>query len=443
MQIAVILAGGKGTRLAERLNGLPKPLISVDGIPLLQRQIQSLKSYGFDHICVLVNHKAEYIVDFCKKHNNFDITLTIINDGEPRGTGGATLAALPQFPKGAEDILIIYGDTLFNIDFHRLLEFHKKHSGAGTIFLHPNDHPHDSDLIEIDTLQRVQKIHPYPHPQDIELSNLVNAACYVIRKQYLMRWRFLIEAKPPFILDFAKHLFPMMIEGGGTFYGYSSPEYIKDIGTPERLDRASTDIASGRFDAGTLQKKQRGVFLDRDGVINKEVGFLSRREQMELLPGVAKAIRQLNQSGILCVVVTNQPVIARGECTEEELGSIHARMDSLLGKEGAYIDRLYYCPHHPDKGFAGERPELKISCQCRKPNTGMLEQACKDLNIDRTQSWLVGDQTGDILAAQRMGIHSILVQTGKAGTDAKYSVSPDYQAKDLLDAVDIILHQHK
>ena len=164
---------------------------------------------------------------------------------------------------------------------------------------------------------------------------------------------------------------------------------------------------------------------------------------MELLPGVAKAIRQLNQSGVLCVVVTNQPVIARGECTEEELGSIHARMDSLLGKEGAYIDRLYYCPHHPDKGFTGERPELKISCQCRKPNTGMLEQACKDLNIDRTQSWLVGDQTGDILAAQRMGIHSILVQTGKAGTDAKYSVSPDYQAKDLLDAVDIILHQHK
>ena len=124
------------------------------------------------------------------------------------------------------------------------------------------------------------------------------------------------------------------------------------------------------------------MFLDRDGTINIEKGFLTDAEDFELIEGAAKAIRTINQSEYLAVVCTNQPVIARGECTFNKLREIHDKMETLLGQEGAYLDAIYYCPHHPDKGFEGERPEYKIDCDCRKPNDGLLRKAAADFNID-------------------------------------------------------------
>ena len=438
MRQAIILAGGKGTRLAERLHGLPKPLVQIARQPLLQRQLLLLKEQGITRVLLLVNHQAEAIAAFCRAHNNFDLDITLVDDGEPRGTAGATLAALSQLPEDADDLLILYGDTLFNIDLSRLFAFHDKHDGAATLFLHPNDHPQDSDLVELDAGGRIRAVHPYPHPEDTEFSNLVNAALYVVRRSALLPWAHLAQETPR-VIDFAKELFPRMVAAGLPLYGYSSPEYIKDVGTPSRLDRAEADIASGRYASGSLAIPKAAVFLDRDGVINYEVGFLNRREDFTLLPGAAKALRCLNQSGILSVVVTNQPVLARGECSEEQLAAIHARMDTLLGQEGAYVDRLYYCPHHPDKGYQGERPELKIECACRKPHIGMLERAKCDLHIDYARSWLVGDRTSDIQAAQNAGIRSVLVRTGAGGTDARYSAKPDFVADDLEMAVKLIL----
>jgi histidinol-phosphate phosphatase family protein len=428
----VILAGGKGTRLAERLHGLPKPLVDVAGVPLLERQILHAKGCGFDSVVLLVNHRAEIIEDFCRARADFGLNVCLIDDGEPKGTAGAVLAALPVLQ---DDFLVMYGDTLLNIDLGRFQAFHQaRPDAAACLLVHPNDHPQDSDLVEVDASGVITGIHPYPHPAGADLANLVNAALYWVRKDALLPW---VEAHTP--LDFAKDLFPLMIEAGQKLYGYATPEYIKDIGTPKRLDRAVADLASGRMSRSNLRSPQAAVFLDRDGVINKECGFLRSKEQFELLPGAAESIRRFNQAGLLVVVVTNQPVIARGECSEAELTDIHRRMETLLGAKGAYVDRIYFCPHHPDAGFAGERPELKGPCACRKPEIGMLLAGQKELNIDFAQSWMVGDRTGDILAAKRAGVRSILVETGAAGLDGKHEVSPDYRAKDIGQACEIIL----
>ena len=144
------------------------------------------------------------------------------------------------------------------------------------------------------------------------------------------------------------------------------------MGTPDRYYSVIEDIHSGKVAAKNLARKQKAIFLDRDGTINKYVGFLTNIDEFELLPGVIEAIKKINASGYLAIVVTNQPVIARGEVSYGELEEIHNKMETLLGQKGAYLDAIFYCPHHPHKGYEGERPEYKIECECRKPKPGML-----------------------------------------------------------------------
>jgi D-glycero-D-manno-heptose 1,7-bisphosphate phosphatase len=214
---------------------------------------------------------------------------------------------------------------------------------------------------------------------------------------------------------------------------YDSPEYVRDMGTPERYRQVEADFASGIIHAKNLSRRQRAVFLDRDGVINRSVGYLWSPDELELLPGACEAIRKINASGFLCIVVTNQPVIARGEVTVEELGEIHNKMETLLGMEGAYVDAIYYCPHHPDRGFAGEIPELKIECDCRKPRPGMLLAAARDFHIDLPNSWMVGDRDTDIGAGKNAGCRTVFVQSNGASAG---KATADRTVKSLLEFVD-------
>ena len=156
-----------------------------------------------------------------------------------------------------------------------------------------------------------------------------------------------------------------------------------------------------------MKNKQRAIFLDRDGTINKYVGFLRNINDFELLPGASDAIKMINSSGYLAIVITNQPVIARGEVTFEELDEIHNKMETLLGNDGAYLDAIYYCPHHPHRGYDGEIPELKIDCDCRKPKPGLLFKAAKDFNIDLSKSWMIGDDDTDVEAGFNAGCRAI------------------------------------
>ncbi len=158
---------------------------------------------------------------------------------------------------------------------------------------------------------------------------------------------------------------------------------------------------------------QPAIFLDRDGTLNYDYGWIATPDKMELLPGAGEAVLAINRAGYLAVLVTNQPVIARGECTADELNAIHAKLQALLAESGAHLDGIYYCPHHPDKGFAGERTELKIPCNCRKPGPGLLEEAARDLNIDVSRSWMIGDSERDLGAAAAFGIRAVLVASNQ------------------------------
>ena len=233
MKQAVILAGGKGTRLRERLNGKPKPLVDVGGRPLLDRQLKILARDGFLDVVILVNHAAEQINEFCAGRSRSQ-NIRIVNDGEPKGTAGAVLATLGMLESR---FLVVYGDTLFDIDLDRFWNAHLSKKSEATLFLHPNDHPHDSDLVDMDHGGVIRGFHPYPHDPDTYLPNLVNAALYVVEKSALLPW---VGLTPP--LDFAKTLFPLMLKAGSRLSGYHSFEYIKDVGTPKRLDKANLNI---------------------------------------------------------------------------------------------------------------------------------------------------------------------------------------------------------
>ena len=188
-----------------------------------------------------------------------------------------------------------------------------------------------------------------------------------------------------------------------------------------------------------LKNRQKCIFLDRDGTINRFVGFLRKPGEIELLPGVAEAIRRINESEYLAVCITNQPVVARGEVTFEELDTINNKMHTLLGNEGAYLDGLVFCPHHPDKGFDGEIKELKFDCDCRKPKTGLVKKAAERFNIDVSNSFVIGDTYADVLTGKNAGAKTVLLRSGAEDKFEKYKCDPDFTAEDLLEAINIIL----
>lgn len=180
--------------------------------------------------------------------------------------------------------------------------------------------------------------------------------------------------------------------------------------------------------------KKRAVFLDRDGVINEEVGHLHNVADLRILPGAAEAIKTLNEKGYSVIVVANQAAVAKGIATIEDVEAIHREMKVRLAKEGASLDGIYYCPHHPNGIIA----EYARACDCRKPEIGMVEKAMGDLQIEREGSFLVGDKTSDILAGARAGLKTILVKTGYAGRDGCHEATPDFVADDLLAATSYI-----
>ena len=293
----------------------------------------------------------------------------------------------------------------------RFADYHAKKGGLATIFTHPNNHPYDGCVIAADENNAVTRYFPKEEPRPQWYRNRVNAGLHILSPEVLD-----ITAHSSRKVDLDREILRPLC-GTGKMFCYDSPEYVHDMGTPERYREVCNDFISGKIQARSLRNKQKAVFLDRDGTINKYVGFLRDIDEFELLPGVAEAVRKINASGYLAIVATNQPVIARGEVTREELGEIHNKMETLLGKEGAYLDAIYYCPHHPDKGYDGEVPELKVECECRKPKPGMLINAAIDLNIDLSSSWVVGDGENDIEAGKSAGCRTALIGNGTYGQD--------------------------
>ena len=431
IDVAVIMAGGKGSRLLSITNDeIPKPMVPVDGKPLLEYQVEKLKSYGVKKIIMIVGHLGEKISGHFQDGKAFGVDIDYIFEKEPLGTAGAFYYLKDKID--AKDFLLIFGDVFFDLDFDRMEAFHFKNSALTTLLAHPNGHPYDSDLIQMDDTGRVIGFDSKHNVRDYWYDNMVNAGMYILNKDLLDL------VKEPVKIDFEKDILANQVKLGANIYAYHSPEYVKDVGTVDRINATVEELRSGLIAAKNLKNKQRAIFLDRDGTMNVSKGFISKAEDLELIPGTIEAVKAINKSGALAIVITNQPVIARGECSFEELHNIHNKLKTLLGEKGAFVDDIFYCPHHTDKGFEGEVPELKFDCECRKPKTGMVMNAAEKYNIDISQSYMVGDSTMDLETARNAGVKSVLVNTGFAGNDGKYSRKCDIEAKDLLDAVEKI-----
>lgn len=420
---AVIMAGGRGTRISSVVSDIPKPMIPILGKPVLEYEIDCLKRQGFTNIILVVGYLGSFIRNYFGDGSKFGISISYYEEVEPLGTAGA-LAYLKDLL--TEDFLLLNGDILFDIDLERFIQFHKDKHAQATLFTHPNSHPYDSGLIITDKNQRVlQWLHKEEPRTDYK--NRVNAGIHILSPSVLDRIP--IGKKTDLDRDVLKSLIP-----AGMVYAYDSPEYVKDMGTPERYYSVIEDLKSGRVAAKNLKNKQRAVFLDRDGTINVYKGFITRCEEFELVEDASMAIKQLNKLGFLVIVITNQPVIARGECTVEELDRIHMKMERLLGEQGAYVDAIFYCPHHPDKGYDGEIEALKIDCNCRKPKPGMLLEASRIYNIDLNHSYLIGDDQRDMLAGKAVGCYNILIHN-----NTKSAVeSADERVESLLAAINKI-----
>ena len=410
----VIMAGGRGTRIAELFPDIPKPLIPVDGIPILEREIRSLASQGFKDIILTVGYLADKIIAYLGDGSWLGVKIDYYVEETPLGNAGALFRLKEKI--GEEPFFLFNADAAFDVDFNRMLDFHKKRGGLVTLFTHPNSHPYDSGLIIDDKEGCVEKWLSKEDERPKWYNNRVNAGLHVIDPKVLEFSLNNLEIEPTKgfpkgKVDLDRQILKPLC-GTGKMFCYDSPEYVKDMGTPERFHQVEADYKNGVVQAKNLHNKQKAIFLDRDGTINKYVGFLRNIDDFELIDGVTEAIRRINQSGYLAIVVTNQPVIARGEVTWEELREIHKKMETLLGKDGAYIDGIYICPHHRDKGFEGERPEYKFDCDCRKPKPGLLLQAAHDFNIDLSQSIMIGDSDRDVEAGKNAGcLKSVKVET--------------------------------
>lgn len=419
----VIMAGGMGTRIASIANDIPKPMIQIGGKPILEHQINNLKACGLTDIILVIGHLGSIIKNYFKDGHDFGVNISYFIEDHPLGTAGA----LFKMPELTDDFLLLCGDVMIDVDFNRFIRFHQEHQAWASLMAHPNGHPYDSSLLVTETLAPQEKgglpieshrVTGWLNKEDERLyyKNRVNAGIEIISPTLLVEtMKHFTPRHPeqPDKIDLDRDVLKPNIKSG-RIYAYDTPEYIKDMGTPERFYEVEQDLQSGKVSARNLSKKQKAIFLDRDGTINVYKGFLTKAEDFELIPGAAEAIKLINRSGYLAIVVSNQPVIARGDCTFEELQTIHNRMETLLGKEGAFVDAIYYCPHHPDKGFEGERVEYKIDCDCRKPKSGLLLKAAKDWNIDLNESYMIGDSERDVAAGNAAGCkQSYLVKTNE------------------------------
>ena len=415
----VIIAGGKGTRLG--LKDIPKPMVKIGEKPLLEHQIELAKKYGINEVFILSGHLANVIEEYFGDGSNFGVKIHHIVEPYPLGTAGSLKLLEGQLN---DRFLVFYGDVVMDFDIKSFIEFDKQYDSIGTAIIHPNDHPYDSDLLEIDNNNRVVKVLPKPHKEGEYYQNLVNAAVYIFSSKI---FKYIEDGISQ---DFGKHILPKIVEAGETLIGYRTPEYIKDMGTADRFEAVKNDFLTGKVARLNKQNKRPCIFLDRDGVINRDMDSMPLCKDFELLDGVAEAIKAINKSDYLSVVVTNQPMIAKGFVSFEEVENTHKKMETLLGEQHAYLNGIYYCPHHPEKGFEGEVLELKIECECRKPKAGMIFKAAEELNIDLNNSWMIGDSKRDIEAGKNAGCKTISI---------KENFGADYVAEDLKDAINYIL----
>ena len=419
MKIAILI-GGKGSRVKKISRTTPKAFLKIGKHSIIDHQLKQLKKLN-KKIFIISNNKISKFNNQLKKKYQH-IGLKIFEESTPLGTGGC-LKPLQDYV--SDSCLIIMGDLIFNIDFKKFYSFHKKNKSDITLLAHPNDHPYDSDLLEINEKNQLIKFHNKPHKKN-DIGNLSSSGIFLINKKIL---KFI---KPNKFQDLSKDILPKLLKKKIKIYAYNTREYVKDAGTPKRINLVKKNMKTKKFINGNINRKLPAIFLDRDGVINKE--YLNKHYQnpKQINEGAISAVKKINENRFLSVMVTNQSAIAKGIVTLDKVKSDHKRLEYQFGLKGAYFDRIYFCPYHPDKGFKGEVKKFKKKSSWRKPDNGMFLQAIKDLNIDIKNSYMIGNSSADYYAAKKTGIKCLII-----GTKFKIKEAKNY--KSLYDATNSII----
>ena len=428
--IAVILAGGKGERLKHLTEYIPKPMIQIEGMPVLERQINLLRQYKITDIHILTGYLGYVISNYFGDGKILGVNIKYFPEDKPLGTSGCIKELEGNIQ---DDFLVVYGDLMLNMKLDNFIAFHKRKGGTATLVVHPNDHPCDSDLVVMDDSNNKIIDFLTKDKKPLYYANLVNAAVYILSP---VVFGYIPEGIQS---DFVRDVFPEMLRCSEKIYGYKTVEYIKDMGTVDRFEKVNKNFISGKIQSCSKENKRPAIFMDRDGTLVMDIALLHKLEDLEIYPFSAHAIKKIDESEYLSFLITNQPAVAHNMCNIEEVKHIHNKLETLLGYKQAYLDDIYFCPHHPDKGYPEEKKDYKVDCNCRKPKVGMIENAVKEYNVDVKSSWFIGDTTTDIQTGINAGLQTILVRTGRGGKDRKYECIPDFVFDNLEKAIDFIL----
>lgn len=384
---ALILVGGRGTRLGSLVDNTPKPLLPVSGQPFLKYIVDAVSRHGFTDILLLAGYRAEAVDEFATTNTTAQVRIRSITEPTPLGTGGALVAASQHLKSS---FLLINGDTFFDINFNDVILAAQSNALAKLALSKvPDTARYGRVTLQGDNIVAMQEKNQ-PGPGSI------NGGIYHLRKEAVLRL-------PPGVSSIENDLFPKLA-AENKLEGKSFSGFFLDIGIPSDFTRAQTELPKRMW--------RKAVFLDRDGVLNRDVGYAHKPPQIEWVLGAKTLVKRLNDAGYLVFVVTNQAGIARGLYAAEDVETLHQWMQDELRKSGAHIDAFYYCPHHPD--FTGP-------CTCRKPEPGMITRALAEWPVDLAGSFLIGDKPTDIEAARRAGITAYLFETGNVADFAQQS----------------------
>ncbi len=423
LECAVVLCGGKGARLAPVIGDLPKVLAPVGGRPLLAHLFEALAAAGTRRVILLAGVGGARVRDVAPELAPAGLAVSTFVESSPLGTAGALGSIAAELN---DRFLLLFGDVYADVDFRRLRDAAVLRGGLGTLLVHRSSHPEDSDVVIVDDAQRLVGWLGRGARRKCAVGGgaLTNSAVAVLHRELLDR------VPRGRASDLTEDVLPPLVDARAPLFAYVSSEYVRDVGTPERLAAVDADYRAGR-----TRVRAELALLDRDGVLVEEATEpLVSPDSVRLIPGAAAAVRKLNDAGIGAIVITNQAAVARGACTPAMLDAVHERLGALLAAEGARLDAVYHCPHHPETHWNEGLRELRGPCRCRKPSTGMIERAIDEHGARAWRSVVIGDATIDLQTAHNAGLPAIAVSTGKACRDARYPASATWRFADLCAA---------
>ncbi len=384
----VILVGGKGSRLGALTKETPKPLLPVGGRPFLSYLIQEAARHNFRRVLLLAGFKAEAFapeLTTLREAAPDAIDLTVLVEPEQLGTGGALRFAADHLD---EQFLLFNGDSFFDINLLDLTAQPMGTGGLGRLALKRQQDVSRYGAVELDG----EYVRKFLEKNPAGGAGLINGGVYWLSRAVL-------DHIATGFVSLETDVLPKLASDGRLF-GTAYDRFMLDIGLPDTLEQAQSTVPA--------QMRRPAIFLDRDGVLNRDVEYAHRPDQIVWVDGAIKAVKTFNDAGYYVFVVTNQAGVARGFYSEADVQALHGWMAGELARHGAHVDAFIYCPHHPD----GVVPEYTKVSSHRKPGPGMILDLLEAWPVQKDRSFLIGDNASDIEAAQAAGLPGYLFAGG-------------------------------